>query len=131
MELYPLAYTFLNKMFKQRQSEIGRLHLLFPSSYLTYISPLYEHYIKYGELDRHTKPKYLKWDDASLTYSYLDYVLRRIGKYGLHWGSLNFRKFDDYEKILKEEEDKLTEYFLYEMRKPPLEKEVVSDMPLN
>lgn len=131
MDVFPLAYTLLNKMYKQRQAEIGRVALLFPQNYSVYITPLYEHHIKCGELDRHTKPKYLKWDDASITIGYLNYVLNRIGKYGLHWGSLNYKKFDNYKQKLKEEEDKLVEYFLYEMRKPPVEADKIEPMPMN
>jgi hypothetical protein len=82
-------------------------------------------------VDRYTKPKYLKWDDASISVGYLQYVLNRIGKYGLQWGSLNYKKFDNYKQKLKEEEDKLVDYFLYEMRKPPVEGEKLEPMPLN
>jgi hypothetical protein len=71
-------------MYKARIEEIGRCMLLFKNNnaYYNYITPLLEHHIKLGELDRFAPHKYLDWDDASVTTGYYDYVLRRLSKYG-------------------------------------------------
>jgi hypothetical protein len=88
------ASHFMNKMYKARMSEIGRCYLLFKNnySYFNYISPLTEHHTRLGELDRLSLHRYMNWDDASITTSYYDYVLRRISKYGLQYGLLNYKK---------------------------------------
>jgi hypothetical protein len=117
--------------------EVGRCYLLFKSNsaYFNYITPLIEHHIKLGELDRVAVHKYYNWDDASLVTGYYDYVLRRLGKYGkinlikgLQYGLLNSKKFPNYKEELRNLEDDLTDYFLYEMRKEP--QEVKYESPL-
>lgn len=95
------------------------------------MQPLYENNIKYGSLDQFTQHKYLKWDDASITVGYLEYVLNRIKKYGLNHGPLDQRKFPNYKESLKAEEDRLAEYFLYEMRKEPQKEQNIPEMPFN
>jgi hypothetical protein len=129
--VYPLAQMFLQKMYKERQSEIGRLYVLFRYNYLTYAQPLYEHHLKHGVLDKYHANTHFKWDDAAASIGYFDYVLRRLGKYSLTRGALQPRKFPNYREELQKEEDKLVEYFLYEMRKAPVEQKEAQLMPVN
>ncbi len=103
---------------------MGRMYVLFRHQAAIYIQPLLEYHVKMGLLDQFTQHKYLKWDDASIGVSYLEYVLNRTRKYGLNYGPLGQGKFPNYKETLRTKEEELTEYFLYEMRKEPgLEKE--------
>jgi hypothetical protein len=131
MRTFSQASHFLNKMYKARISEIGRCYLLFKNNnnYMNYVTPLLEHHTKLGELDRLSLHRYFNWDDASITTSYYDYVLRRISKYGLQHGLLNYKKFPNYRENLKKLEDELTDYFLYEMKKEPLARQY-TPMPI-
>ena len=95
-----------------------------------YMRPLYDHHIKMGNLDTAAQNKYLKWDDASLSVAYLQYVLDRVRKYGLNYGPLGQTKFPDYKQKLKNVEEELTQYFLYEMRKEPAPERKYPDMPI-
>ena len=59
------------------------------------------------------------WDDASKIVNFMDMHFKKSAKYGLdlgHTGGLFLTKED-----LKEKEDRLVDYFLYEMRKPKAE----------
>ena len=83
-ETFTEATYFLNRMYKARLSEVGRCYVLFKNQnmFYNYLTPLLDHHIKLGELDRLALHKYYDWDDASITTSYYDYVLRRLSKYG-------------------------------------------------
>jgi hypothetical protein len=118
-------------MYKMRQNELARMYVLFRRNAYFYLQPLWDYHLKCGDLDRVSMHKYLKWDDASASIAYLNYVLRRVKKYGLHFGPLNQLKFPNYKEDLQEVEDKLTEYFLYEMRKEPVKEKELPEMPLN
>ena len=65
------------------------------------------------------KPKMLKlwaWDDATKIVNFMTLHLMQAQKYGL---DMPIQKNKLYTKDeLKMKEDELTEYFLYEMRKP-------------
>lgn len=115
-------------MYKQRLNEIARCYFIF-GGFSPYLLPLYEHHLKLGDVDRSGEFRNLYWDDATKIANYLDYVMKRINKYGLHWGILNPKKFDGYKEQMKKEEDELTQYFLYEMRKPPAEEKEYAEMP--
>jgi hypothetical protein len=128
--IYKYARAYMHQMFKMRLYEFGRLHAIFKQNGYIYAAPLYEHHLKMGYLDRVNLHVQLKWDDASLTVNYFHYVIERIKKYGLVYGTLSQKKFPDYENNLKEEEDKLTEYFLYEMRKEPVPDKNYPEMPV-
>ena len=117
-------------MFMQRIFELGRIKYIFHNNYQIYYKPLLEHHIKSGFVDAERPNMILYWDDAERMTNYLDYVVRRINKYGLHWGILNQHKFDGYKELIKKEEDELVDYFLYEMRKAPVEEEPKQKMPL-
>ena len=92
------------------------------NTYQSYVKPLYENFLKEGLLDKRNDKINYRWDDASRIVGYLDYVKRRINKYGLQYGYLTFNKFYDYKTSLQEEEDRLVDYFIYEMRKEPVER---------
>ena len=91
--------------------------------YNSYALPLYENYIKEGILDKFNPYADFTWDDSSRIAGYVEYLTRRISKFGLHYGLINQNKFKDYKKTIQIEEDKLVDYLLYEMRKSPQEKE--------
>jgi hypothetical protein len=130
-ELFALANMFLFKMYRMRSMELGRMLVLFRSNADIYMQPLVDYHVKMGNLDKHAEHKFLKWDDASITVAYFDYVLRRLNKYGLLNGTLNRGKFPNYKETLNNEEDKLVDYFLYEMRKEPTEEAKIPPMPFN
>jgi hypothetical protein len=130
-QMFGVANTFLQLMYRMRIREISRMHLLFRRNSDIYMQPLYEHHMKLGGVDAYTHNKYFKWDDASLTVAYLDYVLRRLNKYKLLLGPLTQKKYPDYKEDLKNQEDALVEYFLYEMRKEPVEQKEIPLMPFN
>ena len=118
-------------MYRMRCQEFGRLFAIFRFNCYLYSEPLIEYHLKMGVLDNLGPGHiHMKWDDASLTVNYFLYVMERINKYGLQYGPINQRKFPDYENSIKEEEDKLTEYFLYEMRKEPGPEKTYPDMPI-
>ncbi len=118
-------------MYRMRQHEIARMYVIFRRNSYFYMQPLWDHHIKMGNLDKHSQHKYMKWDDASLSVGYLDYVINRIKKFGLQYGPLDQDKFVNYKETIRNEEEKLTEYFLYEMRKKPVEQKEIPEMPLN
>jgi hypothetical protein len=120
----------MQHMYKMRLYEFSRLYICFKQNSFIYVGPLYEHHLKMGNLDRINSHVHLKWDDAALTVNYFLYVLERIKKYGLINGTLSQKKYPDYKNNLQEEEDKLTEYFLYEMRKEPAPEKTYPDMPV-
>jgi hypothetical protein len=130
-QMFGLANTFLQLMYRMRIKEISRNYVLFRRNSDIYMQPLYEHHMKLGGVDAYTHNKYFKWDDASITVAYLDYVLRRLNKYKLLLGPLTQRKYPDYKEDLKNQEDELVEYFLYEMRKEPAEHKEIEPMPFN
>lgn len=127
---HTLAITFLNRMYYQRIQEMGRMWLLFRNISGNYVMPLYEHHIKLGNSDKYHMSMMYKWDDSSIAIGYLDYVTRRITKYGLHRGPLCSIKFPGYKDEIQNEEDQLAEYFLYEMRKAPAEEKILPRMPI-
>ncbi len=113
-----------------RTDEMARMYVLFRRNCYYYMQPLYEYQIKMGNLDKFSQHRYLKWDDASISVNYLEYVMQRIRKYGLNYGPIDQRKFPNYKETIKNEEDRLTEYFLYEMRKEPQQEKPIPEMPL-
>ncbi len=111
-------------MYKQRLSELARLRNLFGrDSYLSYSKPLYESLIKEGLLDKFNPYVDYTWDDSSRIAGYVDYVTRKVSKYCLHYGMINQLKFHDYKNQIQQDEDKLVDYLVYEMRKAPVEKQ--------
>jgi hypothetical protein len=100
---------------------MGRLKALFPNNYHSYIKPLHEDYTT-QMVDKWNPYKTFYWDDAIKVANYLDYVTRKISKYGLHLSFIRPNKFENYKQAIQDEEDRLTEYFLYEMRKEPMER---------
>ncbi len=116
-------------MYTQRKQEIARCYVLFRERSRYYSMPLIEHHIKMGEVDKPNGYKYLTWRDASLSVAYLEYVLARLSRYGLHYGALNNRKFPDYKEKIRSDEDELVDYFLYEMRKAPSKNTDMVAMP--
>lgn len=116
-------------MHRQRKSELARSIVLFGDRARYYNYPLLEHHLKMGDVDKPNCLKYLNWRDASISVAYLEYVLGRVGRYGLHWGALNNQKFPDYKQKIKSDEDDLVDYFLYEMRKAPLKQAEIPAMP--
>jgi hypothetical protein len=116
-------------MYNQRKHELARCFVLFRDRSKYYNLPLIEHHIKMGEVDKPNAIKYLTWKDASISVAYLEYVLNRLSRYGLHWGALKYKKFPDYKQTIRSQEDELVDYFLYEMRKAPMKKEEIHAMP--
>ena len=47
------------------------------------------------------------------------------------YGSLIIRKGPNYKETIRQKEDELVDYFLYEMRKAPAEQPKLPDMPIN
>jgi hypothetical protein len=131
LETFSYAQTFLQHMAMMRSHEMARMSILFRRNAYFYMQPLYDFHIKYGNLDKSTDHKYLKWDDACLTINYFHYVIDRVKKYGLNYGPLAQGKFPNYKDVLKSEEDRLTEYFLYEMRKEPQPEKDIPEMHAN
>ena len=86
----------------------------------SYNAPLLENLYS-SRVDKNTIFKNFKWDDAIKMTNYIDYVTRKISKYGLHYGFMNPYKFENYKEKIRNDEDELAEYFLYEMRKEPVE----------
>lgn len=125
------GHMFLRHMYFMRMFEIARCKLIFPHNYRNYFIPLLEHHVKSGNLDGHSfEDRVYYWDDASKIANYMDYVTRRINKYGLHWGIINKKKFENYKEKIQKEEDELVDYFLYEMRKAPVKEQELPNMPL-
>ena len=65
------------------------------------------------------KPKMLRmwtWDDSTKIVNFMTLHLKQAAKYGLDIPIQNTALYTKEE--LKKKEDELTEYFLYEMRKP-------------
>ncbi len=56
------------------------------------------------------------WEDSSKIVNFVTVHLALAKKYGLDLGTTNNASFTKEE--IKTKEDELTEYFLYEMRKP-------------
>ena len=127
--IFRIANHFLERMYNQRKFELARCYVLYRERSKFYNLPLLEHHIKMGETDRPNANKYLNWKDASLSVAYFEYVLNRLSRYGLHWGALKNNKFPDYKEKIRSDEDELVDYFLYEMRKPPVKKEEIPSMP--
>lgn len=103
-------------------NEMSRLYSIFgKSAFLAYIMPLYE---QYGDqyVDKYNQYSNFYWDDASRAAAYIDYVTRKITKYGLQYGMISQKKFYNYKQTIQDDEDRLVDYFLYEMRKAPSEK---------
>jgi len=115
-------------MYTQRKQELARCYVLFRERARYYNLPLLEHHIKMGEVDKPNALKYLNWRDASVSVAYLQFVLERLSRYGLHWGALRNRKFPDYKQKIRSDEDELVDYFLYEMRKAPLKRPEIAAM---
>lgn len=100
------------------------MYLIFGKDvYNSYALPLYENLIKEGLLDKFNPYADFSWDDSSRIAGYIEYLTRRISKFGLHYGLINQNKFKDYKKTIQMDEDNLVDYLLYEMRKSPQEKE--------
>ena len=59
------------------------------------------------------------WDDSSKIVNMMNVHFIKAAKYGLDLGTTN--KFNYTKDELRAKEDELTEYFLYEMRKPAAE----------
>ena len=127
--IYRIATHLLERMYNQRKSELARSIVLFRERARYYNLPLLEHHIKMGDVDKPNSNKYLNWRDASVSVAYLEYVLSRLGRYGLQWGALNNQKFPDYKQKIKSDEDELVDYFLYEMRKAPIKQKEIPAMP--
>ena len=81
-----------------------------------YFYPLLDDYMTSCAMD---KPKMLRmwtWDDSSKIVNFMTMHLMQANKYGLDMPVQNSALLTKEE--LKSREDELTEYFLYEMRKP-------------
>ncbi len=115
---------YLNYLHKQRQFELARMRNIFREDvYNSYALPLYENFFKESMLDKFNPYADYTWDDSSRIAGYIEYLTRRISKFGLHYGLINQNKFKDYKQTIQVEEDKIVDYLLYEMRKSPQEKE--------
>lgn len=115
-----VGIQYLGMLYRQRRFELTRLYRLFHNMSSSYELPLQKEFAN-GLVDKYSIYKNYQWDDASKIASYFDYVTRKITKYGLHMSFIQPNKFENYKQKIKEEEDALTEYFLYEMRKKPVE----------
>ena len=67
-------------------------------------------------LDRPRMTRMWTWDDSSRIVNFMTLHLMKSQKYGLDVPIQNSSMFTKEE--LKQREDELVEYFLYEMRKP-------------
>jgi hypothetical protein len=125
-----MANHLLNYMYVKRKNEYSRMYILFRGHSLMYAPALVEYDLKMGGVDKMDAGRNLKWDDATITVGYLEYVLRRLNKYSLDRSILNPYKFPNYKDTLKSEEDNLVDYFLYEMRKEPANAVELPEMPM-
>ena len=93
-----------------------RLHRQMGPNSWQYFYPLLDDFMSSQAMD---KPKMLRmwdWDDSSKIVNFMTMHLKQAEKYGLDIPIQNQTLFTKEE--LKRKEDELTEYFLYEMRKP-------------
>ena len=103
----------------QTKLEMRRLlRSLGPCSY-NYFYPLLDDYMASAAMD---KPKSLRlwtWDDASKIVNFMTVHQATCEKYGLNMPHFAPRSITKEE--IKQKENELYEYFLYEMRKPAKE----------
>lgn len=111
---------YMNYLYKRKFHELARLKCIFRNSYYSYSKPLIESLLQ-SRIDKYTSYKEYHWEDAIKMTNYIDYLTRKITKYGLHYGFMNVYKFNNYKEKIESDEDELANYFLYEMRKKPVE----------
>ena len=80
--------------------------------------PIMEDYLKQLKVDGVRTERLWTWQDSTRIVEYYRQHLKRVQKYGLDNGdSLE----DPCKEAFKQREDELVEYFLYEMRKKPVD----------
>ena len=80
------------------------------------IQPLLDDYMSAAAMDRPKMQRLWSWEDSTRMANFITLHMMKAQKYGLDFPHFNNRLFTKEE--LKQKEDELTEYFLYEMRKP-------------
>ena len=83
-----------------------------------YFYPLLDDYMQSAAMD---KPKVLRmwtWDDSTRIANFMTTNMMKAEKFGLMYSTAAFASPYLTKEEIKKREDELTEYFLYEMRKP-------------
>ena len=89
-----------------------------PNNFTNYFYPIMDSYMAQQEVDRLRKLRLWTWDDTNKIVNFMKYHRYRCAKYGLN---IPYDKWAGMTKQdLKDAEDKLTSYFLHEMRKAPV-----------
>ena len=89
-----------------------------PMSY-QYIYPLMDDYMNAAAMDRPKMLRMWTWDDSTRIVNFMTLHFKKAEKFGLDLPIQSCVLFTKEE--LKTKEDELTDYFLYEMRKPAAE----------
>ena len=100
----------------QTKLEMRRLHRAMGTNSFLYFYPLLDDFMNSQAMD---KPKMLRmwaWEDSTKIVNFMTLHLKQAEKFALDIPIQNQTLFTKEE--LKKKEDELTEYFLYEMRKP-------------
>ena len=109
----------IKEMQKQTKLEMKRLWRSMNQMSYLYFYPLMDDYMRAFAIDRPRLLRTWTWQDSSRIANLFDAHVMRSQKYGLDipvFNSAGLSKED-----LKEREDQLTAYFLYELRKPKKE----------
>ena len=110
------GHQLIRQMQYQTKIEMRRLWRQMGQMSYQYFYPLLDDYMSSAALDKPKAGRLWAWDDASKIANFLTVHFERSKKYGLDIPITNFALLTKEE--LKAKEDQLTEYFLYEMRKP-------------
>ena len=102
----------------QTKLEMKRLHRIMPNNGFLYFYPLLDDYNSQKSIESVRAHRLWTWQDSSKIVAFVDMHLMRSRKYGLDIGPLINSGLTKDE--LKAEEDRLTEFFVNEMRKKPV-----------
>jgi hypothetical protein len=100
----------------QTKLEMRRLWRQMGGMSYNYFYPLLDDFTQAQAIDRPRLLRTWTWDDSSRIVNFMNVHLLRCQKYGLDIPIQ--RSFGLTKSELKQKEDELVEYFLYELRKP-------------
>ena len=103
-------------MNNQTKLEIKRLQRSMGSMSYLYFYPLLDDYTSQNAVDRPRILRTWTWQDSCKMVNFFDHHLLKCQKYGLDVPVL--RSTGMTKEELKQYEDQLTDYFLYELNKP-------------
>ena len=106
----------IRQMNYQTKLEMRRLWRQMGGMSYNYFYPLLDDFSKAQAVDRPRLLRTWTWDDSSRIVNFMNVHLLRCAKYGLDIPIQ--RSFGLTKAELKQKEDELVEYFLYELRKP-------------